>query len=450
MNHECQRPVGVGFRSVNPALKEYKNLYGATALSGFSFHLLAGFTDLKPALQKSFTVEDISSCWVSHSGVFPSQQVTVPSSQDKSAVCSDFHQLNAESLMSSQDTAKSEGVCCIGNGYQIDLDQYNNQNFEIHNPLSNLQSHPASCSEKKNIKVSSQTCYQRQFFCEICQHSFSRKSALKTHMRIHTGEEPYKCPLCEKCFKSHSPRKYHMCRQHGIDADNYLARIKLSSQACSQSVTENIGLLQPCSQRKFICEICRRPFSQKGVLKRHMRIHTAEEPYKCPLCDRHFKSHAPRKYHMCKQHGVDEADYLDYIHNDNHWKFLSFYYGVVAISIWWSDIDGLVQDIRIMHELPWITIFGSRVRRFANDFHEWRSHEWKSLANRITSDPKIVIHGNECIILFLTRYSMSWNTILLKTIIDRSFRNCRQGWHFLTSHCDVITVDLWHHANARY
>ena len=33
-----------------------------------------------------------------------------------------------------------------------------------------------------------------------------------------------------------------------------------------------------------------------------------------------------------------------------------------------------------------------------NDF--WVTSE----ANRITSDPKIVIHGNECIILFLTRY----------------------------------------------
>ena len=33
---------------------------------------------------------------------------------------------------------------------------------------------------------------------------------------------------------------------------------------------------------------------------------------------------------------------------------------------------------------------------------------WKSLANRITSDPKIVIRGNECIILFLTRCFMSW------------------------------------------
>ena len=79
-----------------------------------------------------------------------------------------------------------------------------------------------------------------------------------------------------------------------------------------------------------------------------------------------------------------------------------------------------------MHELPWITIFGSRVRRFANDFHEWRSHEWKSLANPLTSDtkivrhewkslanpltsdPKIVIHGKECIILFLARYFMFW------------------------------------------
>ena len=66
----------------------------------------------------------------------------------------------------------------------------------------------------------------------------------------------------------------------------------------------------------------------------------------------------------------------------------------------------------------WVTVnndFGSRVRRFANDFHEWRGHEWKLWANRITSDPKIVIHGNECIILFLTRYFMSWTHNFAKT-----------------------------------
>ena len=55
------------------------------------------------------------------------------------------------------------------------------------------------------------------------------------------------------------------------------------------------------------------------------------------------------------------------------------------------------------------------MRRFANNFHEWRSHEWKSLANRITGDHKIVIHGNECIILFLTCYLMSWTLNSAKT-----------------------------------
>ena len=40
---------------------------------------------------------------------------------------------------------------------------------------------------------------------------------------------------------------------------------------------------------------------------------------------------------------------------------------------------------RSMHKLPWITIFfWSRVMWIANDFHEWRSHGWKSLANNIT------------------------------------------------------------------
>ena len=61
----------------------------------------------------------------------------------------------------------------------------------------------------------------------------------------------------------------------------------------------------------------------------------------------------------------------------------------------------------------WVTVntdFWSWVGWFSNDFHEWWSHEWKSLANHLTSDQKIVIHGNEDIILFLTRYFYILNT----------------------------------------
>ena len=39
--------------------------------------------------------------------------------------------------------------------------------------------------------------------------------------------------------------------------------------------------------------------------------------------------------------------------------------------------------------------------RITNDFHSWLRHSWKLLANRLTRDPKIVIHGNSCIILYV-------------------------------------------------
>ena len=99
----------------------------------------------------------------------------------------------------------------------------------------------------------------------------------------------------------------------------------------------------------------------------------------------------------------------------------------------------------------WVTVnndFWSRVGWFANDFHEWRSE--KSLANHLPSDQKIVIHSNECIILFLTRCFTSW-TYRPATNNHRSLISpLSLRTVFSDNHCDVITVDLWRRANARH
>ena len=71
-----------------------------------------------------------------------------------------------------------------------------------------------------------------------------------------------------------------------------------------------------------------------------------------------------------------------------------------------KDIKLRVRN-KMIHSLPWITIVGSLLRRFANDFHSWLRHSWKSLANRLNRDPKIVIHGNSCIILYIWVYTVS-------------------------------------------
>ena len=76
---------------------------------------------------------------------------------------------------------------------------------------------------------------------------------------------------------------------------------------------------------------------------------------------------------------------------------------------------------------------------------------WKSLENYPSGDQKSVIHGNNWIILFRTRYLTTRTCKSPKTITtDRSFRNCCQGKPFRTWHCDVTTVDLQCRANARY
>ena len=44
----------------------------------------------------------------------------------------------------------------------------------------------------------------------------------------------------------------------------------------------------------------------------------------------------------------------------------------------------------------------------------------------VTSEQKIVIHDNEYIISFLTRYFMSWTYNSANNTIDCSFRHCRK------------------------
>ena len=74
-----------------------------------------------------------------------------------------------------------------------------------------------------------------------------------------------------------------------------------------------------------------------------------------------------------------------------------------------------------MHSLPWITIFWSLVMRFVNDFHSWLRHSRKSLANRLTRDTKIVIHGNSCITLYI--FYDDWMIARIFKIIVLIFSN---------------------------
>ncbi|NXD14527.1 ZN236 protein, partial [Nothocercus nigrocapillus] len=102
--------------------------------------------------------------------------------------------------------------------------------------------------------------------CNYCPKSFKKPSDLVRHVRIHTGEKPYKCEECGKSFTVKSTLDCHVKTHTG--------------------------------QKLFSCHVCSNSFSTKGSLKVHMRLHTGAKPFKCPHCDLRFRTSGRRKTHI--------------------------------------------------------------------------------------------------------------------------------------------------------
>ena len=79
-----------------------------------------------------------------------------------------------------------------------------------------------------------------------------------------------------------------------------------------------------------------------------------------------------------------------------------------------------------------------------------KCHNKEIGAYRLTNDKKSLFTVTNVLFYFLHAILCHEHTNPLRTITERSFRHCCQGRPFLTEHCDVTTIDLWRHANAKY
>lgn len=146
--------------------------------------------------------------------------------------------------------------------------------------------------------------------CKICKtYKSATMVKLVTHMRVHSENREYECPVCGKCFKQSSQLRNHRV-MHLNRKSNEVPRWYTSKtcELCGKTYADSKCLKNHMQAvhsklRPYVCNVCGHSSARKAMLQMHLRQHTGDKPYSCELCDYKTGDHNSLRRHIMRHTG---------------------------------------------------------------------------------------------------------------------------------------------------
>jgi len=135
--------------------------------------------------------------------------------------------------------------------------------------------------------------------CPHCGKLFRSKTHLSRHAHVHTDAKPYSCRHCSDCFRTTDQLKRHLLRSHN-EGTWFTCDVCKKKFSGKPDLERHVPRHEDAAVKPYVCSECPKRFYTAHELRRHHPVHSELKKFSCDLCDRLFKRKVNFRLHYKK------------------------------------------------------------------------------------------------------------------------------------------------------